>query len=329
VRRLALQNGRDIENHRWGLWARGEYRSQKVLLYLFAGAAEVPEFVVKLVRDAAFNSRLENEFRALAEVQALAPSLAAHVPEPLFLGHPGRLAAVGERMVHGRPFKNHTDGGPGCPRALQAVEWLTELGRATAEPVRPAQAAAALHDLLERFAAIYRPSAGEREFLRAQIARIESSPYALPAVLQHGDPGPWNLFVRADGTVVFLDWEAAELRGMPLWDLFYFLRSYVLLGRVRGLHSRLDSFTAAFLAESPLSSLLQQAVEHYCARVGLHPTLVEPLFFTCWMHRALKESARLHPERLGDGRFLELLRHCIAHREAPGLERLLRQPAGV
>ncbi len=329
LRQLALQHGRDIESHRWGLWARGGYRSQKVLFYLFDGAAETPELVVKLDRDAAFNVRLENEYAALAELHRLAPALAAHVPEPLFLGHPGKLAAVGERMVRGRPFTSRTDGSATCPRGLQAVEWLTELGRATADPVRPAQAADALHDLFTRFVAIYQPSAGEQEFLRAQIARVAASPYALPAVLQHGDPGPWNLFVRPDGTVVFLDWEAAELRGMPLWDLFYFLRSYVLLGRVRGLHSRLDSFAAAFLGESPLSSFLQQAVEHYCARVGLHPTLVEPLFFTCWMHRALKESARLHPARLGDGRFLEVLRHCIAHREAPGLDRLLRQPAGV
>ena len=329
LRELAFLHGRDVEHHRWGLWARGDYRSQKLLFYLFAPEADVPELVVKLVRDSTFNGRLENEFRALSTLHDVAPALAAHVPEPLFLGHPGMLAAVGEKMVRGEPFQSHTDGSATCFRATQAVEWLTELARATADPASPTEAAAALHDLYERFGAIYKPNAGEREFLREQIARIADSPYVLPAVLQHGDPGPWNMLVRPEGGVVFLDWEGAEMRGMPLWDLFYFLRSYVLLGRVRGLHSRLDSFAAAFLGESPLSPLLQQAVEHYCARVGLHPTLVEPLFYTCWMHRALKESARMHPERLQESRFLEVLRHCIAHHEAPGLDRLLRQPAGV
>ena len=39
--------------------------------------------------------------------------------------------------------------------------------------------------------------------------------------------------------------------------------------------------------------LLIAATEHYQARVGVVPELVEPLFYSCWMHRALKESTRL------------------------------------
>jgi hypothetical protein len=331
LRRLAHLNGLDLERHRWGLWARGHYRSQKVLFYLFAGKSETPDLVVKMVRDSSFNARLENEYHVLSRLRRLSSPLRDHLPEVLFLGHPGNLSAVGERVVEGAPFTSRTDGSADCILARQTIDWLTDVACETARPVAAQRVADTLGELCSRFEAIYKPPAAEVAFLREQIARIAASPWPVPAVLQHGDPGPWNLRVRADGRVVFLDWESAEEQGMPLWDLFCFLRSYVLLGRVRGVQGRIESFSATFLTDSPLSALVRQAVEEYCIRVGLHSSLVEPLFFTCWMHRAFKESARLHPERLDQGRFLALLRHCMPQRESPGLRRLfdLPRPATV
>jgi hypothetical protein len=326
LRQLARHEDLDFETHRWGFWARGDYLSQKVLFYLFSEDNDTPEAVVKLVRDARFNGRLENEYRALSRLRSAPAELRKHVPEALFLGHPGNLAAVGESMVEGEPFKSRTDGSGTCPYAEEAVRWLTDLAQATAQPVAPDQAAEALQDLFRRFQEIYPLEAAEVAFLQEQIARLASSPRPFPVVMQHGDPGPWNLFVDHQGKVVFLDWEGAEERGMPLWDLFYFLRSYVLLGRVRGLQSRLETFSHTFLQASPLSSLVLDAVERYCERLDLDRALVEPLFFTCWMHRALKESARLQPSKLAEGRFFELLRHCMTHRDAPGLRRLLSSP---
>jgi hypothetical protein len=133
--------------------------------------------------------------------------------------------------------------------------------------------------------------------------------------------------VRGDGRVVFLDWEGAEEQGMPLWDLLYFLRSYVLLGRVRGLQRRLETFATAFLTDSEQSRWVRQVVDQYCTRVGLHPSLVEPLFYTCWMHRALKEAPRLLPDQLSSGRF-SAGRHCTTG-ESVVLHRFETQPTSV
>jgi hypothetical protein len=322
LRELAHENGLDFDRRRWGLWGRGEYRSQKLVFFLFHADGEAPEYVVKMVRSPAFSGRLENEYRALAAIQGLGPEQREHVPGVRFLGHPGRLAAVCETMEAGEPFRKRTRGGADCVYARQAVQWLTDLGAATVRAASGTTVVATLHWLFERFQEIYRPAPEERAFLEAQIARLGASPHLVPTVLQHGDPGIWNLLVRADGRVVFMDWEGAESRGMPLWDLFYFLRSYALARRVRGLHGRLEAFTGHFLGDSSLSGFIRRATADYCARVGIHPSLVEPLFYTCWMHRALKESNRLPPERLGASRFLELLRYCIARRQSPGLQRL-------
>ena len=73
-----------------------------------------------------------------------------------------------------------------------------------------------------------------------------------PLVFQHGDPGPWNVLITSDGRPGFLDWEAAEPHGMPLWDLFHFLRSFGFqVSRAAGTRDPLRSFAEQFL-ESPL-----------------------------------------------------------------------------
>jgi hypothetical protein len=317
LRELALRNGIQFDQCRWGLWARGDYRSQKALFFLFDGSSGEARYVVKLVRDPEFNSRLENEYR-----QQLGPGHHAHIPRAVFMGHPGGLAAVGETAMDGPPFRSRSNGSASCSVVLEALEWLTQLGEATARPTEPSAAAEALHDLYKRFCQVYTPAPDLRVFLERQIQQLATSEHAIPTVFQHGDPGVWNVVVRPNGRVVFMDWEAAETHGMPLWDVLYFLRSYTMLTRVRGLRTRAETFATHFLDEGPLSGLIHDAIAEYCARTGVHPSLVEPLFYTCWMHRALKESNRLDADQLERGRFLELLQLCMKRHDAPGLQRL-------
>ena len=322
LRELALRAGIQTDDCRWGLWARGEYRSQKALFFFFDPTTGEPQHVVKMVRDPEFNGRLENEYHALRKLYDLGSEHHPHVPRAVFLGHPGSLAAVGETAVQGVPFQERSDGTVNCPVVREAVHWLTQLGEASARPVEPGTVGDALHDLYVRFCHVYQPAPPLRLFLERQIQRLATNEHSMPMIFQHGDPGVWNAVVSDQGRVVFMDWEAAETHGMPLWDLFYFLRSYVMLGRVRGLRTRAETFASHFLDAGPLSALIQEATAEYCARVGVHPSLVEPLFYTCWMHRALKESNRLDASQLERGRFLELLQMCMERYESSGLQRL-------
>jgi hypothetical protein len=68
--------------------------------------------------------------------------------------------------------------------------------------------------------------------------------------------------------------------------------------------------------------LVVDSVKRYCTEIGLTESLVEPLFYTCWMHRALKESTRLPAKKLRDGHYFNLLRLCMQRRESPTLQRL-------
>ena len=292
---------------------------------MFPPDGSEPRYIVKIARDPAFNGRLVNEDRALRALAAAGIGDAATVPRASFFGHDGGLAVLAQTTIAGVPFRQVARGTHECPSARAAIAWLMELGARTADRTiaEPAEAAAALRVLLHRFARLYRPSVAERELLAEQIDAIAASRRPFPLVFQHGDPGVWNLLITPDGRPAFLDWEAAEQHGMPLWDLFYAARSVGIgVARATGARSSLDAFAEHYLADGPLSRALADDVAQYCAQIDLDAALVGPLFFTCWMHRALKEAARLEPHRLANGRYARLLRVCLQRRDAAGLTRL-------
>ena len=332
LQRVAAESGLDLERHRWGLAAPGEFRSQKVLFFLFGAAgSNVPDYVVKITRDPALNGRLENERRALELIHEAGFPAARTLPRPVFFGYEHGLAVLGETAVDGAPFIDRTAATPYCPLARSAIEWLADLGIATARPPAGGAAAVAgrLEALFEQFRRIYRLSRAHDAFLASQIASLAGSENELPVVFQHGDPGPWNLLVTAGGEPAFLDWEAAEPEGMPLCDLFHFVRSYgVRVSRAAGTTDPVRSFEEQLLADSELGRLLARTTSRFCTEAGLATELVGPLFYVCWMQRALKEVTRLDPGGLDRGRYVNLLRVSIERRDAPGLRRLFTPPEG-
>jgi hypothetical protein len=329
LRSLAAAAGVDIGDRRWALVAPGDYPSQKVLFFLFARAGAKPESVVKITRDPRFNPRLENEWRALTLLHERGLGAEGSLPRPLFLGVHRGLAVLGESAIDGEPFRKRTHATADCPHARHAVDWLLELGTATATKGRAdAPSISGLEPLFEQFKRLYDLEAGAEDFLGAQISALTRGTDGLPLVFQHGDPGPWNILVTEDGRTAFLDWEAAEPQGMPLWDLFHFLRSYSFtISRAAGTRDALGSFSEQWLEDSDFSRLLAETTSRFCARTGLAPGLVEPLFYACWMHRALKEAATLPPGRLQGGRYVNLLRLAVERRKSHVLGRILSPSA--
>lgn len=329
VRALARMADIDLEEYHWILSARGEYSTRKVLFFLTAPDQQTPSYIVKMTRDPAYNVRLENEYQALVTLYERGVGSPETLPQPIFCGHHAALAIVGESIIAGEPFAQKTQRNANCPALQAAIHFLVTLGTATADrtAVTPRQAAQALQTLLTRFQAIYQLTPAHAAFLAAQLQQISNCAAAFPLVFQHGDPGPWNMLVTPSGQVAVLDWEAAETQGMPLWDLFYFLRSYALdMARAGGVNDGLQGFAQQVLADTPLSRLLVETVHAYCQAIELPASVVLPLFYTCWMHRALKEATRLPVNKVDSGRFVNLLRMCIDHSNAPTLQRLGQLP---
>ena len=306
---------------RWCLLARGRFNSQKVLAVGFPAQGEDPNLIVKLPREPALDARLENEARALRALEVV-PAAAGRVPRVLASGRHGGLSILAESAVVGRPFRDAGKGARGEAALLDAVAFLGDLGRQTQVPAEPAALAAELREILERFAVLYRIEPRHVLALEALVGSVADHDGTLPRVFQHGDPGIWNLLVTPSGEAAFLDWESAEPHGVPLWDLLYVLRSYVVsTGRLGGFRSRTEAFSRTFIRRSPLSTLVLDAVDGYRRAIDLPAALVYPLFVTCWMHRAVKEASRLAPERRDAGTYVRLVRLCL-DADGPTLDRL-------
>lgn len=322
---IAGQAGLDLSDYRFGLSTRGKYNANKVIFYLFRKSEDSPEIIVKMTRAAEYNYRLENEFRGLSLLNDNKYVQQGSFPRQLFFNKHHNLAVLAQKAVPGEPFRLRTRATPDCPLALQALEWLVNLAATSVNHslVSNREAAANLHKLFDWFNKIYALDSHEKDFLSRQLQSIESRAFQFPLVFQHGDPGTWNILVRDDAKIVFIDWEATEPHGIPLWDLFYFLRTFASwVCRKQGRKNSLQNFEESFLKPSAFSDLLLQTVRQYCSKIELDPVLIEPLFYTCWMHRALKESTRLSVNDLNNGHYFNLLRLCIANREAPTLHSL-------
>ncbi len=328
LRSLGETSGVPLEDFRWGLAARGRYNSRKVLFFLTRGRLDPPSatplYIVKIVRTPRLNGRLENEHRALRALRDLGTADGETVPRPVFFGYHAGLAVLCETVVAGVPFRQRSSGRPECPWLRGAVESFRALAlRTRHEARRRADITDALRTLLDRFSAVYHPPAAEHRFLATQIAALSAVDGSTPLVVLHGDAGPWNMLVTPGGRIALLDWEAAEISGLPLWDLLYFLRAYCIdASGARGPQDALAGFASHFMGDTSLGGFVAEAARRYCADVGVPPEAVEPLFYTCWMHRALKEATRLRPSVLGNGHYVNLLRFAMAHREAPTLQRL-------
>ncbi|MDQ2693991.1 MAG: aminoglycoside phosphotransferase family protein [Pseudomonadota bacterium] len=301
----------NIAEPSFGFSARGRYNSNKVVFFLFSGQAPSPSAVVKLTRAPEFNHRLENEHRILRHLTDHNVIPPAAFPRPLFLTHQGRLAAIGLGAVQGRPFRTRTQADAQCRLAQAVIQRIVRLGSATASHAAgpPAEAAAALRTLARRFLKTYPLPAHHEARLSEQIDAISRCSHGLPTVLHHGDLGTWNILVNDDNGIIIMDWEAAELHGMPLWDLFYFFRTFASwISRARGVVDPQQSFADHFLKPSALGDLLRATVSDYCRGVGLDQALARPLLTLCWMHRALKESTRLTGATLHQGTYIKLFR---------------------
>lgn len=322
IQDVAAADGRDLGDWRWAVAARGDYDSQKVLVLLAPPDRTEPTGLAKVTRSPAHTARLLNEASALAILGDL-PIAEGRVPRRWFWGEHAGRGVLGASVVEGPSFSAGAAFTPDDPWLRDATGWLTDLAVATARPVPAEEVATALRVLLARYVRIYAASEDEAERLEAKIRTLHRIEAPIPSVLQHGDPGIWNLVAQPDGRTGFLDWEAAEPAGLPLFDLLYWFRSYAIASSRRaGLRDRLEAASRHLLDGSPLADRLVETVDDLRQRIGLPVEAIEPLVYGCWIHRSLKEATRLAPESIHRGQFVRLIRRMLERPDAPVMARL-------
>lgn len=318
--------GFDVADHRWALWCRGEFASQKLVLFLVAPGTTEPGVVVKITRDRRFNERLVNESRMLRRVHELDVDARGGAPAVLFTGEVWGSAVSAQSAVSGADLRAALRHRPELIDTVTA--WLADMARASTTTANADELGEVLHRTIDRYIDAYPVPPSAHRFLRSQADLLATS--GIDTVLQHGDPGPWNAVLTPSGEVAFLDWEAGEERGLPLWDLLYFLRSASMQIVPKPVWvSRRRRTRRDLIDGSDLTVTVSSHVRTYADAVGLDHTAIEPLVHLCWVHRAVKQARRLAPPSRARGVFHCLVLDGVAGREQPGFRQLaLVKPTG-
>jgi hypothetical protein len=284
-----------LEGRTWRLLADAEYPSQKLAWFLYGPDGDgVPETVVKLARTADFSPRLHNEHAALS-LLARAGSTGAALPRPLLDDEVHGLALVAESGVGGRPFSVAGRTEPGDPvleAALDAVLAVTCGASALRSTATTDELRRDLGRLAERVPGVdVRP-------LVADLAEVGS----LPTVLQHGDPGTWNLLVAADGTVAVLDWENAEPRGLPVADALFFVAGAARRAlEARGRRPTPEAVVGQVLAGGRWADWTRRSLRRAAEGAGCEPASVPALAVLGAAYQAAKEAPRRDPASSAPG----------------------------
>ena len=279
------------------LLTTGPRAISKVVGLVFAEPDPRPRVAVKIARVPEAAAGLAREAAALRSLSAVRPGGLPGVPRLLFCREFGGLPAVGETALEGIPLLSQVTRSSYRDLALKATTWIGELARATLgrSPGSglPHFVDAAFGEFEATFGPILDPA-------MVRASREMLTGLSLPTVCEHRDYSPWNILIAPDGRLAVLDWESAELQGVPALDLIYFL-TYLTFALDNALNSkRIEaSYRAGFTPSTFTGEIHQECLAQYAARVGIDPRVVGRLRVLAWILHSRSEYRHFEADTAG------------------------------
>ena len=287
----------------WGLGPRpthltrllltGGLRSiNKPVALVFAGQECRPRLAVKMTRVAEAAPGLAREAAVLQAIQAQRPDSMGGIPRVLFREAFGEMSIAGQTALDGQPLLTHLRPATYRQLALKATDWLARLAEGAGVQPRTAWWARIVEPVLENFQADFCSvvDAGQLEQTRRCLASLDN----LPSVPEQRDFSPWNVLIDDKGELVVLDWESAEVEGLPVLDLIYFLTYLAFFhdgamasGRWR------ESYRASLDPATLTGATRVECLTRYCQQTGLDLAALRPLQQLVWLLHAHSEYQRL------------------------------------
>ncbi len=270
----------------------GHRSSNKVVSLVFGDQAREPSLVIKQPRRPESIPGLRREALALEAVHRLRPGGMPGVPRLLFSReYPGGII-LGESALAGSPLYTQLKPDNCGDYAIKAADWLVGLA-GQSEPRSPSAwwdrlVEPVLRDFGESFAPII-----DRDMLQVTRGILGGLP-GLPLVCEQRDFSPWNIQLGGDGSLVVLDWESAELQGLPGMDLFYYLayQGFFQDGAMKSQDFE-TSYRAMIEGRSASGRVMAECLAYYARRLHLDPAALNPLRLLVWMLHSRSEYHRI------------------------------------
>jgi Phosphotransferase enzyme family len=259
-----------------------------------------PAVVVKFARVPEAEPALRHEAEVLRTLEIERPELSG-IPRVLVVGRTAGRVALAETAIHGAPLLSSLSEASFPKLAGDVTRWLMDLAGDTV-PRPPADWAdrlveKPLEEFERGFASVV--DAGTLEQAR-ELLRVLPD---LPSICEHRDCSPWNIVLSNPGTPALLDWESAELRGLPALDLVYFLTNaaFVLTGALESGRTR-EVYAELLDPATQRGRVAADCLTEYSERLGLEHHVLARLRLLCWIvhcrsdYRHLEMDAAAAPD---------------------------------
>lgn len=284
----------------WLLLTGGLRSTSKVILLGFADDESRPTIAVKMPRTPETARAVEREGEVLQALQArLGPTAPAGIPRALACERVGGVPVLVETAFTGAPLLSAWTGNNYGALALQASRWLTNLA-GNRSPISPEQWRPRLVDsVLTQFASTF-GAAVDEAFLRNLEAGLSDLP-PLPLACEQRDFSPWNVLLTPEGELAVVDWESAEIDGLPALDLLYFMvNSSFSLDRARRTGRYRESYRAMLDPSTVTGSVYAKCLDLYCSRVGVNPSSIPVLRLLAWLVHSASDYRLLCKDEGGE-----------------------------
>jgi hypothetical protein len=168
---------------------------------------------------------------------------------------------------------------------MKVADWLA--GLVQGEAVLPAThwREAIVEPMLSRFVEVFERAVDPSLLREGETIVREIG--VLPAVPEQRDFGAWNVLVTPAGDLAVLDWESAEVDGLPVLDLLYYLAyaSYSV-DRARDRESRVASFRRSLDPSTQTGAVRRDCLARYLDALGLHSAQLASLRALVWLIHA-------------------------------------------
>jgi Phosphotransferase enzyme family len=280
----------------WLLLTGGPRAISKIVGLVFAEPDSRPRIAAKMPRVAESLETLRKEADILCSLHQLRPEGFSGIPQVLFWQQDNDQVVLGETALAGTPLLYLLRRHNYRHLALKGTYWLSEM----AGPLKARTAW--WHRLVEPVFEDFSTSFGEivdqrmLDETRSTLGGLGS----LPLVCEQRDFSPWNVLLSPENELVVLDWESAELNGLPGLDLWYFLTHLAIFledaipaGRVRTAYRKLldaSTFTGSIAAE---------CVAYYVQKLRISSEDFSRLRMLVWLVHSRSEYMHFTADRGG------------------------------
>jgi hypothetical protein len=283
----------------WLLLTGGLRSTSKVILLGFADAESRPTIAVKMPRTPDTAQAVEREGEVLQALQTRFGSTAPPgIPRALLCERVGDIPVLVETGFTGAPLLSAWTRNNYGELALQASDWLANLA-GNRPPIPPEEWRPRLVDsVVTRFASNF-GAAVDQTFLHDLETQLSDLP-ALPPACEQRDFSPWNVLLTPEGELAVVDWESAEVNGLPALDLFYFLvNSSFSVDRARRTGRYRESYRRMLDPSTETGTVYAKCLDLYCRRVGMDPSGIPALRLLTWLVHSASDYRLLYKDEGG------------------------------